>query len=318
MFAPKGAGCGWPQGRPGLLVGLGAAVLVAGRALRGRRRPRATEEICVERLLFGVSGLPLGDGTRKFNYASGIEYLARMGLDAMELPFVRSVNVSEKNAPDILAAKKRHGIALSAHGSYYVNLNAKEEELREKSRQRLVAAAQAARLVEADRVVFHAGYYLGQESAQALATVSESLGLLPALGPHYCLETTGKGTQFGTVAEVAALCQAHGHCRICVDFAHIHARGNGALKNYADFAAILEEIGRQLGRAALDDLHVHAAGISYTAKGERSHLPLRESDFNFIAMLQALRDFRVGGRVIAEGPLVEGDALLLKDAYRRL
>jgi deoxyribonuclease-4 len=272
----------------------------------------------VEKLLFGVSGLPLGDGKKKFNYATGIEYLARIGLDAMEMPFVRSVNVSEKNAPDILRAKRDSGLYLSAHGSYYVNLNAGDEALREKSRERLAAAARAVRLVDADIVVFHAGYYLGQESAQAMAAVSENLALLPSEGVRFCLETTGKPTQFGTVQEIAALCTIHPHCRICIDFAHIHARDNGALRGYADFAAILEHVGRELGRSALDDLHMHAAGISYTAKGERCHLPLRESDFNYAAMLRALKDFRVGGRLIAEGPLVEGDALLLKEAYRRL
>lgn len=276
----------------------------------------------MEKLLFGVSGLPLGDGKKKFNYATGIEHLASLGLDAMELPFVRSVNVSGKNAPDILAAKRRRGFHLTAHGSYFVNLAAADPDTRAKSRERLEAAARAARLVEARNVVFHPGYYQGADSATALAAISAELGLLAPVaaetGALFHLETTGKPTQFGTVEEIAALCAAHPHCRICVDFAHIHARGNGALKNYADFAAILECVRRELGPAALDDLHMHVAGIEYTAKGERRHLPLRESDFNFAALLQALKDFRVCGCLVAEGPLVEGDALLLREAFRRL
>jgi len=51
----------------------------------------------MEKLLFGISGLPIGNGSSKFNYASGINYVKSIGLDAMELLFVRSVNVTDKN-----------------------------------------------------------------------------------------------------------------------------------------------------------------------------------------------------------------------------
>jgi deoxyribonuclease IV len=52
--------------------------------------------IAIEKLLFGISGLPIGNGANKFNYASGIDYIKSVGLDAMELLFVRNVNVIYK------------------------------------------------------------------------------------------------------------------------------------------------------------------------------------------------------------------------------
>jgi deoxyribonuclease-4 len=278
----------------------------------------------LDRLLFGVSGLPLGPGAgkKKFTYATGVEHLADLGLDAMELPFVRSVNVSAKNAPGILEARRRRGFHLTAHGSYYVNLAAEDAAIREKSRQRLAACAQAAQLVEARVVVFHPGYYQGQDAPAALERISAELALLAAVaretGVAFHLETTGKPSQFGTVEEIIELCRRHPHCRPCIDFAHIHARGNGRLKRHADFVAILERIALGLGPQALEDLHMHVAGISYTAKGERCHLPLLESDFQYMEFLRALRDFRVRGCLVAEGPLVEADALRLRDAYRAL
>jgi endonuclease IV len=72
----------------------------------------------MERLLFGISGLPLGDGSVKYNYQSGIAYLKSIGLDAMELPFVRNVNVTDKNKEAILREKNEQDLYLSAHGSY--------------------------------------------------------------------------------------------------------------------------------------------------------------------------------------------------------
>ena len=47
----------------------------------------------MESLLFGISGIPHGE--KKMTYPQGIDYLKSFGLDAMELPFVRSVNVTD-------------------------------------------------------------------------------------------------------------------------------------------------------------------------------------------------------------------------------
>ena len=73
-----------------------------------------------------------------------------------------------------------------------------------------------------------------------------------------------------------------------------------------------------MGREALDDLHIHLAGISYSEKGEKHHLPFLESDFNFIECLKALKDYKVKGCIICESPLLEKDALLLKETYEKL
>ena len=132
---------------------------------------------------------------------------------------------------------------------------------------------------------------------------------LPQTGINYRLETTGKKTQFGTIIELVSLCKEIESCRLCIDFSHVHARGNGSLKEYNDFAKILQYVMDELGRSTLDDMHIHMGGIRYNEKGERNHLPLLESDFNYKDCLKALKDFNVGGCIISEGPMVEKDAL---------
>ena len=94
----------------------------------------------MDKLIFGISGLPLGNGSKKFNYASGIDYLKSIGLDAMELLFVRNVNVTDKNKSIILKTKFDNNIYLSAHGSHYLNLNAEEYEKQEQSIERIIKA----------------------------------------------------------------------------------------------------------------------------------------------------------------------------------
>jgi len=272
----------------------------------------------MDTLLFGISGLPLGNGSFKFNYASGIDYLKSIGLDAMELLFVRSVNVTDNNKGIILESKIRNNFYLSAHGSHYINLNAKEPDKQEQSVERILKAAEGLSKVGGHSLIFHPGYYLGESKENAYNRIKSNLIRLPCTGIDYRLETTGKESQFGSIEELVSLCKEINTCKLCIDFAHIHARYNGKLKGYNDFAEILQYVYDELGKPALEDLHIHIGGINYNEKGEQYHLPLLQSDFNYVDCLKAIKEFNVKGCIISEGPMLEKDALLLKETYKRL
>ncbi|WP_434509921.1 TIM barrel protein [Desulfitobacterium sp. AusDCA] len=272
----------------------------------------------MDKLLFGISGLPIGNGSKKFNYASGIDYIKSIGLDAMELLFVRSVNVTDKNKQIILKAKIDNDFYLSAHGSHYINLNADEHEKQEKSIERIKNAMEGLSKVKGKSLVFHPGFYLKDSKEETYNTIKENLLKIPYKEIDCRLETTGKRTQFGTLEELVSLCKEVSSCKLCIDFSHIHARQNGCLKSYYDFAKILQYVLENLGRPALDDLHIHLGGINYTEKGETNHLPLLESDFNYTECLKAIKDYNVKGCIIVEGPQVERDALFLKNAFEKL
>jgi len=272
----------------------------------------------MDKLLFGISGLPVGSGTRKFNYASGIEYIKSIGLDAMELLFVRNVNVSDNNSFSILKSKTENGIYLSAHASHYINLNADESEKQEQSLERIMKAKDGLAKVKGVSLVFHPGFYLKDTKEETYKTIKANLLKLPHNEIDYRLETTGKATQFGTLEELVSLCEELNSCKLCIDFSHIHARQNGSLKSYDDFSNILQYVLEKLGRPALDDMHIHMGGIKYNEKGERRHLPLLESDFNYVECLKAIKDFKVKGCIIVEGPMLEKDALLIKNTFEKL
>lgn len=272
----------------------------------------------MNKLLFGISGLPIGSGRKNINYAYGIDYVKSIGLDAMELLFVRNVNVTDKNKDIILKTKLDNDFYLSAHGSHYINLNADESEKQEQSIERITKAVEGLLKVKGRSLIFHPGFYLKDSKEETYNTIKENLLKLPNKGVDYRLETTGKRTQFGTLEELVSLCKEVSSCKLCIDFSHIHARGNGSLKCYDDFAEILQYVLNELGRSALDDLHIHMGGINYGEKGEKNHLPLLESDFNYTDCLRALKEYNVKGCVILEGPMVEKDALLLKNTYEKV
>ncbi|AYE32952.1 TIM barrel protein [Clostridium septicum] len=267
-------------------------------------------------LLFGISGLPIGEDD-KFTYPTGIEYLHSIGLDAMELPFVRSVNVTPKNRPSILEAKEKFDFYLSAHGSYFINLNAEVEEKRKKSIERILQGSEALRSIGGKSLVFHPGFYLKSSKEEALEEIKKNILTLPN-NIDYRLETTGKPTQFGDIDELINICSEIPYCKLCIDFSHIHARENGKLKEYSDFARILDKVGEGLGKDTLSDLHIHLSGIEYSPKGEKYNLPFEESDFNYKDCLKALINYNIKGCLICESPILEHDALLLKNTYESM
>ena len=131
-------------------------------------------------------------------------------------------------------------------------------------------------------------------------------------------ETTGKGTQWGDLEEIIRLSKEFEQVLPCVDFSHLHARYNGIVNTYDEFSAIFEKIGKELGQIALDNFHAHIAGIDYGDKGEKKHLNLVESDFNYKDLLKAFKAFDIKGAVVCESPNIEEDARLLKDYYLSL
>lgn len=141
------------------------------------------------------------------------------------------MNVTDNNREQILKAKENHNFYLSAHGSYFINLNAVEDEKREASKERILKGATALKSVGGRSLVFHAGYYLDNTREETLSSIIRELHTLPDLGVTYRLETTGKKTQFGNLAELITISNEVSSCGICVDFSHIHARYNGALKS---------------------------------------------------------------------------------------
>lgn len=278
----------------------------------------------VDRLRFGTAGIPLS--TPKPSTITGIEHVRNLGLDAMELEFVRGVNISPPElAKKIKYVAKKNDVLLTAHAPpYYINLNAKEKAKVEASKKRIIQSAE--RLYEAGgwSVVFHAGYYLKQPPESVYQRILEALkdiqkelmdkGVKVWIRP----ELTGKPTQFGDLKEIVKLSEELEMVLPTIDFAHAHARNRGKCNSVEEWREMLSFIEDRLGREALDNMHIHMSGIEYTDKGEKRHLPLQESDMNWEDLLRVLKEFKVKGVVISESPNIEEDALLMKKKYEEI
>jgi deoxyribonuclease IV len=272
-------------------------------------------------LLFGTGGIPRS--TKGKTSVSGIERIRELSLDCMELEFVQGVRMGVKGAENVLKASLKENVALSVHAPYYINLNSYDREKLEASLERLYQAARIGDLCGAQSIVFHAAFYQKSSKEHTYRKVSEALEKLtgqlrdeeiPAiLRP----ETMGKRTQFGTLEEVLALSAEIEGVMPCLDFCHMHAR-EGKENSYSEFTEILSKVEDALGKEGLSNMHMHVSGVEYSSSGERKHLSLNESDFNYPDLMRVLKEFKARGRVILESPILERDALLLRKVYTEL
>ncbi len=271
---------------------------------------------------FGTVGSPIGTPKKPGGSVGAIEFSKSIGLEALELGWVRSVRVSEKTCGVIKDTAARQDVSLSVHAPYYINLNADETEW-PKSRQRLMDAAHYGNLAGATDIVFHPGSYFERPPEEVLKVAVPRLSAcveeLRTGGNPVILrpETMGKSAMLGSLEDTLEMSTSIEGVEPCIDFAHLHARpGDGTVNTYAEWAEYIEMYRKTLGDESLKRLHCHLSGIDYGPKGEKNHLEFDEADIDLKALFRALKDFACAGRILCESPIMEEDALKMMDVWR--
>ncbi len=276
----------------------------------------------IPRLLFGTAGIPLSTPNR--DTLNGIAHIKTLGLDSMELEFVRSINISEEKAPIIKEQAKQNNVTLTCHGQYFINLNARDDTTLQQSIKRILDASQRANQAGAWSICYHMAYYMKDDPAKVYDKVKHNLKqivkqLQDNNNPIWLRpETGGKINQFADIDDLIRLSQDVEQVLPCIDWAHHYARSLGKTNSLEQFKTILEKIETSLGKTAIHNMHMHLEGIEYTDKGERNHVNVDECPFNYKAVLQALKEYNVRGVLTCESPQIENDALLFKKTYEKL
>ncbi len=277
-----------------------------------------------ERFRFGTVGSPKSTPKKPGGSLGAVYRCNELGLKALELGWVQSVRVTEVTCQAIHEAAHDQDILISVHAPYFINLNADEEEW-PKSRKRLMDAAHYGNLAGATDIVFHPGSYFGNLPELVLPQVIERLAgcvdeLRSADNPVTLRpETMGKIAMLGSLEDTLAMGSAIPGVIPCLDFAHLHARaGDGSVNSYDEWARIMEAYGNALGQNQLRQLHIHLSGIDYGPKGEKEHLPVLESDLDWVGLFKALDTFGCAGRILCESPEMEDDALILLEKWRMI
>lgn len=255
----------------------------------------------------GTAGIP---ATSDGNTFSGIDRIRELGLDIIEIQFVRGMYLNERDAKRTGIYAKKTNVMLTCHAPYYINLASQDKMIQEKSKKTIITAAKIANLMGAGIVTVHPGYYSQRDKKEAYNLIEQNLFEITSGyegDAKIGLETCGRQKSFGRIDEIAQLCSNNKKLCPVIDFGHIHALTNGGLKSKDDFIKILGTF------PDFKKIHIHMSCMIYSKGNEKSHAPLMalEPDFRLLADVikqDKGRDYTV----ICESPLLESDACLFK------
>ena len=252
-------------------------------------------------------------------------WLHAMGLTAYEYSFGRGVQLNEETADKIAGYARENGIAVSAHAPYFINLANPDPEKREHSFGYITDSAWLVKRLGGDRVVVHVGAVMKMDRGEAIQNCRE--GLLEAYRRlddrglsqvHLCPETMGRPSQIGDLKETLDFCLLDERLIPCIDFAHLHALGQGALNGPEDFAAVLDTIEAALGLERARTMHVHFSTIEFGKNGEKRHRTFADEKFGprFEHLAPLLKERGYAPRIICEchGTMAE-DAKKMMEIY---
>lgn len=260
--------------------------------------------------------------------ASAPAWLAGMGLNAYEYQCGRGVRIGTETAHKIREQACRHGIILSLHAPYFINLSSEEQERIEKNIDYVLQSCRAAHDLGADRIVIHCGGMGKLTRARAMEnTVRGVRALLEQIENagygtiRLCLETMGKLRQMGTAEEVFQLVALDERLLPCIDFGHLNARTQGQMRTREQIAALFDQMEHAIGLERARQFHSHFSHIEYGKSGEIRHLTFADTvygpEFEPVAREAAARGYTP--RFICESAGTQAeDALTMKQIFEQI
>ena len=265
------------------------------------------------KIRLGPAGVPIS--CKKRDSISGIKRVAELGLNAMEIEFVRGVHMSVQTAKEVGKTAKDYRIELSCHAPYYVNLLSKDRSIVSASKKRILDTLERGHHMGAVMSAVHTGYYGKYSKEEAMKVVvrecrdilakRKKKGWKTRLG----LEVGGKLSAFASLEELIKLHNKLPGCVPVIDFAHIYARNQGKI----DYSDVL----KKMKKAGIRHVHSHFSNISYTKKGERSHLPMGKKP-PFRPLAKEILKKKMNITIISESPVLEKDSLKMKKIFESL
>ena len=265
---------------------------------------------------FGPAGYPPGSK----NPEDGFNITRSLGLDALEVEFVRGARISEEKARANGQLAKDRDIRLSCHAPDFISFNSDKPETRDKSVEYVLDTVRAAHWLGAYIIVIHAASY-GKTPETATQSVIDGLNRCKEIMDDegikdvtLGIETMGKTGQWGTLPEISEVMRSVDGTVPVLDVAHTHARFHGSLRTEQDCRDLLDQFFPLAGPIA----HFHISCIKYGDKGEISHLPLEAADPDMSMFARAVETYDKECTFICESPLQEKDAVVFRSYFSKL
>lgn len=268
------------------------------------------------KIYLGPAGVPIVSKER--STLGGIRTVSQLGLNAMEVEFVRGVKMQPKMAEEVGQLAKELKINLTVHAPYYINLCSKTKTTIEASKRMILDSADRAERIGAEAVAIHSAYYSGLNPEQAFDKVKEGfedihdkMKTAGIKNVKLGCETMGRWSQFGSLEETIELSKSLKFVIPFVDWSHLFVRGKGAIdyENVFDKLKVLK----------MDHIYSHFQNVQKNRKGEwvDVHSPLDHSP-SFEEFAKILLKQKVDITIISESPILEYDSLNMKKILEKI
>lgn len=127
------------------------------------------------------------------------------------------------------------------------------------------------------------------------------------------IETTGRVNELGNIEDVIDIVKRTKDTEPVINWAHVHARGSGALRSEDDFRRVFDKVRAEVGQSWLQNSYFFFSGVSYGPSGMIKHVPLANSDISLKTMIRQSISFGTKGTLIFEDPEKENFILKILD-----
>jgi len=210
-------------------------------------------------------------------------------------------------------------VRLSMHTPYYMDL-ASNTDISQRCLDNVRWAGIMTHQMAGDIVVTHQGLYGHEGIDAATRNITDNVEMLMGwwkdngLTPLMGLETSGRQEVFGSLDEILAIAdQVEGVVPV-INFAHTHARENGALREPEDFGDILDSVKEHVG----GEFYTHFAGVEHESGNEKRVTPIKKGDLRFEPLAEYLVENMPEITIISSSPLLEHDAMYMKVIFERV
>jgi len=256
----------------------------------------------VSQLRYGPARVPSRESPE-----AAVELLLERGYTACEIDFEGKFWMDYPWAERFGEVAREADIALSVHAPIAGFMGHVERDKKQRMAVGMLDhSAGVAVACGAEVVVFHPGFLLGRERADAIDSVVEQLAELrerlegKGRAVPFGVEVMGRVRELGTADDVIEISRRLGWVRPVLDFAHMHATSDGGFTEVGPFAEVLAAADEVLEEGA--PFHIHFSDIQFANRNETKHLPYGEGTLRAEPLAEALAPFDRPATVISESP----------------
>ncbi|MEM2963726.1 MAG: TIM barrel protein [Candidatus Anstonellales archaeon] len=253
-------------------------------------------------IAYGISRIPVVKTTEQA--LTALKELYRVGLRAFLLPkelfsgILTSTDLYKNYYGELIKIKelaKKLNIELSIH----------HPSLGEQPDEDMRTFCNISSIMDCRTFIIHPSFYSRMPHDQALKLavykineVTTGLRVKAKIG----IETTGRSDEVGSLEDVIDIVKRTHGTEPIINWAHLHARGYGALRTETDYMRVMTKLKNEIGHGWTSSAYFLFSGISYGPSGEIKHIPLKGSDMNLRFLIKETMAMGLKGTLIFEDP----------------